>query len=97
VSIVDISLLHLINQTVHILIKHTHKSHYSHVENRIMKDARSVSLSPYIWSQIYGMLYIRYTLKCVWCSTKTSFNVYVSQRSQIQLEDVDHAVYKGFR
>ena len=37
------------------------------------------------------------TLKCVWCSTKTPFNVYVSQRSQIQFEDEDHAVYMSFR
>ena len=37
-----------------------------------------------------------YTLKCVWCSTKTTFNVYVSQRSQIQFEDKDHAVYMSF-
>jgi len=37
------------------------------------------------------------TLKCVWCSTKTTFNVYVSQRSQIQFEDEDHAVYMSFR
>jgi len=36
-------------------------------------------------------------LKCVWCSTKTTFNVYVSQRSQIQFEDEDHAVYTSFR
>ena len=27
------------------------------------------------------------TLKNVWCSTKTTFNVNVSQRSQIQFED----------
>jgi len=38
-----------------------------------------------------------YTLKCVWCSTTTTFNVYVSQRSQIQFEDEDHAVYMSFR
>jgi len=37
------------------------------------------------------------TLKCVWCSTKTTFNVNVSQRSQIQFEDEDHAVYMSFR
>jgi len=37
------------------------------------------------------------TIKCVWCSTKTTFNVYVSQRSQIQFEDKDHAVYMSFR
>ena len=39
------------------------------------------------------------TLKCVWCSTKTTctFNVYVSRRSQIQFEDEDHAVYMSFR
>ena len=37
------------------------------------------------------------TIKCVWCSTKTTFNVYVSQRSQIQFEDEDHAVYMSFR
>jgi len=41
--------------------------------------------------------HIQYTLKCVWCSTKTTFNVYVSQRSQIQFEDENHAVYKSFR
>ena len=34
-------------------------------------------------------------LKCVWCS-KTTFNVYVSQRSRIQFEDEDHAVYISF-
>jgi len=28
----------------------------------------------------------------VWCSTKTTFYVYVSQRSQIQFQDEDHAV-----
>jgi len=37
-----------------------------------------------------------YTLKSVWCSTKTTVNVYVSQRSQIQFEDKDHAVYMSF-
>jgi len=36
------------------------------------------------------------TLKCVWCST-TTFNVYVSQQSQIQFEDKDHIVYISFR
>ena len=34
--------------------------------------------------------------KCVWCSTKTTFNVYVSQQSQIQFEDEDLAVYMSF-
>ena len=36
-----------------------------------------------------------YTLKCGCCSTMTTFNVlvYVSQLSQIQFEDEDHAVY----
>jgi len=38
-----------------------------------------------------------YTLKCVWCSTKTTFNVYVSQQSQIQFEDKDNVVYISFR
>ena len=33
----------------------------------------------------------------MWCSTKTTFDVYVSQRSQIQFEDEDHAVYTSFR
>ena len=28
---------------------------------------------------------------------KTTFNVHVSQRSQIQFEDADHAVYMSFR
>ena len=37
------------------------------------------------------------TLKYVWCSTKTTFNVYVSQRSQIQFEDEDHVVYMSVR
>ena len=30
-------------------------------------------------------------------NTNTTFNVYVSQRSQIQFEDEDHAVYMSFR
>ena len=38
-----------------------------------------------------------YTLKCVWFSKKTTFNVYVSQRSQTQFEDEDHAVFMSFR
>ena len=38
-----------------------------------------------------------YTLKCVWCSTKTTFNEYASQRSHIQFEDKDYAVYMCFR
>jgi len=38
-----------------------------------------------------------YTWKCVWCSTKTTYNVYVSQRSQIIFEDEDHAVNISFR
>ena len=38
-----------------------------------------------------------YTLKCVWCLAKTTFNVYVSQQSQIQFKDKDHAVYMSFR
>ena len=29
----------------------------------------------------------------MWCSTKTTFNVHVSQRSQIRFEDEYHAVY----
>jgi len=33
----------------------------------------------------------------VWCSTKTTFNVYVSQGSQLQFEDEDHAVNMSFR
>ena len=33
----------------------------------------------------------------MWYSTKTTFNVYVSQRSQIQFEDEDHAVHMSFR
>jgi len=37
------------------------------------------------------------TLKCVWCSMKTTFNLYVSHRSHIQFEDEDHAVYMSFR
>ena len=36
------------------------------------------------------------TLNCVWCSTKTTFNVYVSHQSHIQFEDEDHAVYMRF-
>jgi len=33
----------------------------------------------------------------MWCSTKTTFNVYVSQRSQIKFEDEDYAVNISFR
>jgi len=33
----------------------------------------------------------------LWFSTKTTFNVYVSHRSQIQLEDEDHVVDMSFR
>jgi len=32
----------------------------------------------------------------VWCSTKTTFNAYVSHRSQLQFQDEDHAVYISF-
>ena len=33
----------------------------------------------------------------MWCSTKTTFNVYVSQWSQIQFEDEDHAVFVEYQ
>jgi len=36
-------------------------------------------------------------VQCVWCTTKTTFNVYVSERSQIQFEDEDHAAFMSFR
>jgi len=38
-----------------------------------------------------------YTFKVVFVEHLTHFNVYVSQRSQIQFEDEDHAVYISFR
>jgi len=38
-----------------------------------------------------------YTLKVVFIEHYTHFNVYVSQRSQIQFEGEDHAVYMSFR
>jgi len=36
-------------------------------------------------------------IEFVFVEHHTHFNVYVSQRSQIQLEDEDHAVYISFR
>jgi len=49
----------------------------------------STKSSNWIW-----LCWETYILKCVWYSMKTTFNAYVSQRSQIQFEDEDHAVYK---
>jgi len=36
-------------------------------------------------------------IKGVWCSTKTTLNVYISHRSQIQVENKDQAIYISFR
>ena len=53
-----------------------------------------------MWSSSSNWIWLcweTYTLKWVWCSMKTTFNVYVSQRIQTQFEDVDHNVYISFR
>jgi len=39
---------------------------------------------------------LRYKETTCSCSSKTTFNVYVFQRSQIEFEDEDHAVYMSF-
>jgi len=52
------------------------------------------------WSSSSNWIWLRwetYTLKVVFVEHHTHFNVYVSQRSQIQFEVEDHAVYISFR
>ena len=38
----------------------------------------------------------KHTFKVVFVEHHTHFNVYVSQRSEIQFEDYDHAIYMSF-
>jgi len=58
---------------------------------------KTTTTKPSLFELHFTTRWETYTLKCVWCSTKTTFNVYVSKRSQIQFEDKDHAVYMSFR
>jgi len=52
------------------------------------------------WSSSSNWIWLRwetFTLKVVFVEHHKHFNEYVSQRSQIQFEDEDHAVYISFR
>ena len=58
--------------------------HTIHVRNALT--CTNFNLVVLFYEQItpQSVFMLTYTLKCVWCSTKTIFNLYVSQRSQIQ-------------
>ena len=52
------------------------------------------------WSTFSNWIWLcweTHTLKVVFVEHHTHFNVYVSQRSQIQFEDENHAIYMSFR
>jgi len=51
------------------------------------------------WSSSSNLIWLRwetYTLNVVFVEHHTHFYVYVSQRSQVQFEDDDHAIYMSF-
>ena len=59
------------------------QKHVVVTQRKLMQTAWS-SYSNWIW-----LRWEKFTWNCVWCSTKTTFNVYVSRRSHVQFEDED--------
>jgi len=67
-------------------------------ENRVVDTQRNLLLTA--WSSTSNSNWLRWetqTLKVVFVEHLTHVNVYVSQRSQIQFEDEDHAIYMSLR